>query len=523
MIIAARAALRVLPMVITKKDIEDRQKGAAMLLPCCRAAAAAWVAGTWPTEAAVQAAAGAATADDARAPARAAYAAAYAAHSANANTAIDDAKAAAAAAAATVADAYIQINQDVEAIDNTDGGLTLSSAPLWTGRVPQELRDRWEGFFHSLPHPRHQNWQVWSDWYFERLRGVSRERPLIEPLEIARVLIPDEYWKQGPAHVNAIIAGLEETHREEAMRDAEERDPADETDVDGPVDVLDIPAQRPAIIEVEPHSDGKLHRRRSPPPEGDDGEADADLRDAYAAHRTILSSLEKSDPGRNWPDLNRALDDYAAAIGPSYDAIDVIALGVQGERLGQYAGRANEELMAGPAADLTALLAAHAVFIRQFPRWRRYLDRNRPGPTPEIVEAATQTADALKDFREIFSDDVVDAAERQARPFKDLSVHSDDRLPAVVESSLVDSVLNVIFGASAPAAEFARDAKGEVRNAALDLTYVASFLGLASVANLVLLLPMELTFVTALVAILSKRSTRGETRPDRDTPKHGKL
>lgn len=53
-----------------------------------------------------------------------------------------------------------------------------------------------------------EDWQVWTDWYEARLRG----NPVNEALEIARVLIPNEVWEQGPAVVNLRILDLISQH-----------------------------------------------------------------------------------------------------------------------------------------------------------------------------------------------------------------------------------------------------------------------------------------------------------------------
>ena len=44
-----------------------------------------------------------------------------------------------------------------------------------------------------------EGWEVWTGWYEDRLHG----RPFNKALEEARVLIPDEIWKQGPKVANA--------------------------------------------------------------------------------------------------------------------------------------------------------------------------------------------------------------------------------------------------------------------------------------------------------------------------------
>lgn len=60
-----------------------------------------------------------------------------------------------------------------------------------------------------------EGWEVWTDWYDDILRGADHldSRPLIEELEVARVLIPDADWEKGPAHINALIAALEAKYR----------------------------------------------------------------------------------------------------------------------------------------------------------------------------------------------------------------------------------------------------------------------------------------------------------------------
>ena len=81
--------------------------------------------------------------------------------------------------------------------------------------------------------PFDQNWQVWMDWYEDRLRGTDHpnSRPLIEALELERVLIADEDWEQGPQHVNAMIAALEAKYRPIDMVAGELDSPIDDEEL----------------------------------------------------------------------------------------------------------------------------------------------------------------------------------------------------------------------------------------------------------------------------------------------------
>ena len=69
--------------------------------------------------------------------------------------------------------------------------------PVWVGR-------RWDYFKNKLPGE--EEWEVWTDWYEARLAGSSSN----ETLEFERVMVADENWEGGPAHVNALIKKLSE-------------------------------------------------------------------------------------------------------------------------------------------------------------------------------------------------------------------------------------------------------------------------------------------------------------------------
>ena len=100
------------------------------------------------------------------------------------------------------------ISIDPARIESQESVMDLVEAPLWTRGIPP---DRIIRIWHELKTvllDRNENWQVWTDWYEARLRGG----PVNDALELARVMIPDEIWKQGPAVVNAEIARLIEEH-----------------------------------------------------------------------------------------------------------------------------------------------------------------------------------------------------------------------------------------------------------------------------------------------------------------------
>ncbi len=260
--LAARAALRVLPILLTA---ERKGYMRDVVLPVFRAAAVAWAAGKYPAhETELAAAAAAYAAYAAAAPAAAdAYAAACAADAAYAAFAADaayaaDAAAYAAAVAAFAADAayaaaaaalavrgdaahivdatafgfghlvsaaraaaavsaaaagraagsffWSALSADATRLEDGATASVIAGSPLWPQGQPVRLRSLWKVLEAGLVAEK-QDWQVWTVWYDDRLAGRDRE----EKRELAYLRIADELWKQGPAIVNAEIARRVET------------------------------------------------------------------------------------------------------------------------------------------------------------------------------------------------------------------------------------------------------------------------------------------------------------------------
>ncbi len=84
----------------------------------------------------------------------------------------------------------------------------IAASPLWPRGQPPEIAKLWQAMKRDLL-AAGEDWEVWTDWYDARLRGD----PAIEELEVARAMIPDEMWKQGPAVVNKEIKRLIEKYK----------------------------------------------------------------------------------------------------------------------------------------------------------------------------------------------------------------------------------------------------------------------------------------------------------------------
>ncbi|MEM1276956.1 MAG: hypothetical protein AAGH74_10560, partial [Pseudomonadota bacterium] len=128
----------------------------------------------------------------------------------------DAAAAAYAASAAASADAYASAaaaasasaSADATFLEDGGGVKALSDRPLWPdGEMPEGLAEDSQALKSRLL-AEGEDWEVWTDWYEDRLRGTQANLEL----ERARVLIPNEDWEKGPAHVNGIIKRLIEEH-----------------------------------------------------------------------------------------------------------------------------------------------------------------------------------------------------------------------------------------------------------------------------------------------------------------------
>jgi hypothetical protein len=506
--LAARAALRVLPLVWTaryagyKGDLfED------IVLPVFRATAVAWATAKYPAHATRLKGAAASAASVARTAA-----------SATTSTGGGHNFAAAAAGAAAMStleypepssDTPFRVTGIVEAAINASGAAAANAAaatlsavtgaafwpavsidatrvegpasaidgsPLWTQGQPVELQSLWQELKVALRATK-QDWEVWTDWYDDRLDGRVRE----EERELAYVRIDDALWNQGPAIVNAEIK--RRIDEQISYGDLHAIEDSDIAAIAGIVSmgvaepkprrrkkerkltpVPEIPPQQPAALEpvwsngilVLPSTSAEI-----------DGDPEA-LASALKVLRQEIAELADDADGEANIDkrpiayLRRnagRIPDHA----PTQD--ELFRLAHVKEFLEGYSIIVNKEWPDFLARRFHTLTLHFDRTVRQFPKWRAFVrnankDRLTPEQAAEVPALAQAMVDALRDedARE-FIDPLIPAALKklQAPLRSDGENAAQTQLPAVrmeallIAEDTVESINNIVKEAVAAA------------------------------------------------------------------------
>jgi hypothetical protein len=207
-IIAARAALRVLPFAARELPAQDVARFGALISALFRATALARVAAKYPTRANELAAAGAFAAAYAFAAStastdRAAAAAAFAADAADADANAYNSAATSARAAATATPlgaAWAAFSSDAKFLSRGGVVEALADIPLWPRGTAPDVVDLWGQLKAALPP--NEEWEIWTRWYDERLGGALSRG---EAYELVFATVPEEIWNKGPAAANRWI------------------------------------------------------------------------------------------------------------------------------------------------------------------------------------------------------------------------------------------------------------------------------------------------------------------------------
>lgn len=212
------------------------------------------------------------------------------------------------------------------------------SAPLWGTKlgdqVPEEIEELWQKLKTNLL-TLNSNWKVWTDWYEAHLWPDRFASP-IEDIEVARVLISDDIWKQGWQVVNPHIEGLIEEHRPKAdPENLEEPEPQSTA-------AQNFNSGDDGLIDINTHAGVS------------DLQTDDDARDRHSEALRLaegfVNGFDRDEPGAN--QATGLLEDirlYIEAIGQQVEEIRPGLLVTRGDGL-----RQTKHLQENPA-DLSSL------------------------------------------------------------------------------------------------------------------------------------------------------------------------
>ena len=116
----------------------------------------------------------------------------------------------------------------------------------------------------------------------------------------------------------------------------------------------------------------------------------------------------KLNSGSNWPRIETALERFSLALGESFDGIDVIALGIHGERLAGLAKISEAPITDEAMEDIRSLVRAYGPFLFQFEEWKEYVEAAFLPPMEQDAIAAQVAAIEVAKMYDVLSPEVSD-------------------------------------------------------------------------------------------------------------------
>jgi hypothetical protein len=377
--IAARAALRVLPLVEYALLRRAERFRSNVVLPCFRATVIPWVGAKYPTRDAQLHAGN--PADGARAARTTLLG------TAAGNTVVNAASSAAAAYSTSTRNAALEAisaithsasassgyfthiinaaNFDAAAIDNgkTDEqrrqlAARISDRPLWPDRVPTTIASAWNLLKKQLL-AANEDWEVWIEWYEDRLRGRAS---IDSDIDLAYIAPRNQQWKDGPKVVNAEVRRMIDV--------AHKKHPLPDENI--------LPTQTPEAVTFELHENGAIGLAT---PQAKDRLADTpEVHDFYMdvrAKSTALAALGSNMLGT-----------------PLYDSLELFRA-----RIPENPADAIERLVWSSGNTLRSILAAHN-YAEGDPDFRSdKLDGAAAASLRDLVETFNQLALADPNLR----------------------------------------------------------------------------------------------------------------------------
>jgi len=304
-----------------------------------------------------------------------------------------------------------------------DDGFTrdhIFSEKLWSVFTePDWSLKHWYQLKYHLSKSPDEYWQVWINWWEDRRDG----KPYNIAMEREIVLIADEHWQKGPAHVNPMIAEIRARYAARATL--------------GP---SDIPFDNSVAPRFETVGE-RIALRGDPPDPPDPPDEQEALYNALREQTVELNALCPQNSNR-YAQQGKAVAVFLAALGDDYGSMRLSALWIAGQRMRRFeradaAKRAAEDPEDEPMEpDQSALFGEVVTTYNVFStgeaalKAKDELGRDPATLTPDVTEEAKAVRGAVAEASGLFDEEAVLALDTVIE-------ETDDPLPGVEARGIV--------------------------------------------------------------------------------------
>lgn len=205
---------------------------------------------------------------------------------------------------------------------------------------------------------------------------------------------------------------------------------------------VQTPGNKPAPLMVRVDPQGMLIS--DPPSRNLEDAQDKRAKEAWDALQNYLADLGalKTKIDNAMPNLGRAFDSFKRAMGPEFEAMNAIELGMQADRIQRLAMDADSYLMGQDPTELEAFTAALALYMRRFNRWEQYKDD--PAPLPQTITDLRADREVLTQLHKDLAteENVAEAVEKTLADLTDAG--TSETSTALEARALLDSESNVL-------------------------------------------------------------------------------
>lgn len=335
------------------------------------------------------------------------------------------------------AEIYSALRHDAQSFLDGEASEILAMSPLWPSNKPDWFESEWRELS-QIMRKVGDGWEVWIKWYQDIIDGKRAD----EEIQREITLIPDKTWKNSARVLNAEVARILGETDTQSEFDDEATDPS----------TVSLPDRE--LTPVSFAFDGELIDAEKPDTPQSSADREALAQRGWSALKILMEDVIEFGGGQQNPLLARILNRCLSAMGPAYDDLDVIALGLCQARLNRIAARAHEEMLDDAADDLKELNKQIILFLQQFSDWERYLEglaQPLGGQSDEVdaLPHLSEVVDALRGIQSELAHDRLATLREDATPESSLENQNPipDEIPRRSFLRAGRDLLLTVFGA----------------------------------------------------------------------------